>query len=83
MANPRSSFSVLSDHKDAVTIQDLNKGMSVTNDAENVVAYLRSKGILTHGKRLFYYDTLGCLDEITWTADGRIDFKVYEGQQGI
>ena len=37
---------------------------SVTNDAENVVADLVASGFLPDGRRLFYYDSQGQLDEI-------------------
>ena len=45
-------------------IRDEDVGMSVTNDAENVVAELFENGLLNNGKRLFYYDSEGQLDEI-------------------
>lgn len=37
---------------------------SVTNDAENVVADLSLLGWLPPGRRLFYYDSQGQLDEL-------------------
>lgn len=37
---------------------------SVTNDAENVVADLLRSGFLPAGRRLFYYDSQGQLDEM-------------------
>ena len=44
--------------------------LSVTNDAEGVVAYLVRLGHLKMGRRLFYYDSTECLDEIVirWPA---------------
>ena len=61
------------------TIRDLNLGrMSVTNDAENVVANLRKHGILEDGRRLFYYDSEGDLDEIVWTTAGDVSFAPWE-----
>lgn len=45
-------------------IRDEDVGMSVTNDAENVVAELFENGLLNNGKRLFYYDSENQLDEI-------------------
>jgi len=37
---------------------------TVTNDAEAVVMALASQGYLPNGRRLFYYDSEGALDEI-------------------
>lgn len=37
---------------------------SVTNDAENVVQELVREGMLPVGRRLFYYDSDGQMDEI-------------------
>lgn len=44
--------------------------MSVTNDAEAVVCDLHEKGIL-RGRRLFYYDSEGRLDELVHDGHGR------------
>jgi hypothetical protein len=41
-----------------------NTCMSVTNDAENVVASLARDGYLTSAKRLLYLDSDGRKDEI-------------------
>lgn len=41
---------------------------SVTNDAENVVHDLRN---VLRGRRLFYFDTMGVVDEILVNANGR------------
>jgi len=43
---------------------------TVTNDAEAVVEALTSQGYLPEGRRLFYYDSEGTLDEIL-IKDGR------------
>lgn len=45
-------------------------GMSITNDAEAVLAHLVGHGALTEGRRLMYYDSDGNLDEIL-VHDGR------------
>lgn len=37
---------------------------SVTNDAELVVADLVASGDLSEGRRLYYYDSMGILDEV-------------------
>lgn len=54
-----------------VTIRDVgpwNRHQSVTNDAEWVVAKMRSFGL--GSRRLFYYDSMGSLDELL-VRDGR------------
>ena len=43
---------------------------TVTNDAERVVANLISDGLLPEGRRLWYYDSEGSLDELV-IKDGR------------
>lgn len=43
---------------------DHAKQLTVTNDAERVVKYLRGGGLLPDGRRLFYYDSDGQRDEI-------------------
>jgi hypothetical protein len=48
-------------------IRDLgpwDKYPTVTNDAENVVRRLQGMGLLPKGRRLYYYDSEGILDEI-------------------
>lgn len=45
-------------------IQDECVGKSVTNDAEFVVKSLFDRGFLNQGRKLYYYDSDGRLDEI-------------------
>lgn len=47
-----------------LVIRDLDGPVSVTNDAEAVVEDLVAQGHLPEGRRLFYYDTDGCYDEL-------------------
>lgn len=49
---------------DVLVIRDLDQGRTITNDAANVVAKLRSEGLLPDKRRLFYFDTEGRCDEI-------------------
>jgi hypothetical protein len=65
------SFEVVSVERDAVTIRDLVRGRSVTNDAEHVIEQLVKSGLLTEERKLFYYDTTGTLDEILWEPPSR------------
>ena len=64
--SPRADFSILKNVPgEPLVILDRNLGnMSVTNDAENVVESLAREGMLPAGRRLFYYDSEGRLDEI-------------------
>jgi hypothetical protein len=69
------SFVVESVERDAVTIRDLNLGgRSVTNDAAHVVEQLRAVELLPPGRKLYYIDSDGELDEIVWTEDGAVAF---------
>lgn len=65
--SPRSDFSIVKNVPgEPLVILDRNLGnMSVTNDAESVVESLVREGLLPDGRRLFYYDSEGQLDEIT------------------
>ena len=47
-----------------------DKHLTVTNDAEHVVANLVKAGKLPEGRRLFYFDSDGQTDEIV-VKDGR------------
>lgn len=44
--------------------------MSVTNDAEAVVEELYKLGMLKDNQRIFYKDTVGCIDEIKHDGKG-------------
>lgn len=64
----RSSYSVLDKHSNAnvLVIRDdgpWNLYMTVTNNAESVVAELHASGQLA-GRRLFYFDSDGNFDEL-------------------
>ena len=66
-------FDIIAISPDEVVIRDTghDRGrMSVTNDAESVVSRLRGLCVLRPGRRLFYYDSEGELDEIL-IQDGR------------
>ena len=49
---------------DVLVIRDAGTGMTVTNDAEAVVAFLLEHKALCEGRRLLYFDSEGNLDEI-------------------
>lgn len=57
---------------DCLVIQDIGRDndMSVTNDAEAVVARLVAQGYLPPGRRLEYYDSEGHRDELL-VEDGK------------
>ena len=52
--------------------------LSVTNDAERVVEELVQRGKLPPGRRLFYYDSEGQLDEIVVRAGRFAGFRPVE-----
>lgn len=64
----RSSYTILEDESNAETLVIRDDGpwnlyMTVTNNAENVVAELHASGKLA-GRRLFYYDSDGNRDRL-------------------
>jgi hypothetical protein len=60
-----------------VLVEDLDRGMSVTNDAEAVVAALAKEAPLA-GRRILYRDSEGRWDEIVH-GDGPVWFKAIGG----
>lgn len=63
------TFDVVQETDQYLLIRDRNEGRSVTNSAEDVVLGLIHMDRLPLGKRLFYYDTTGRLDEIVRRQD--------------
>lgn len=51
----------------AIVIEDQDRGRSVTNDAENVIADLRERGF-DLALPVIYRDTMGCWDGLTVRA---------------
>lgn len=51
-----------------VLLEDRGTGMSLTNDAANVVAHLAACGVLTGPRRILYRDTDGTWDEMLHAA---------------
>ncbi len=65
--NRSANYVIVVKASDQITIRDMgpwDKYLTVTNDAENVVRELAAEGHLPNGRRLFYYDSDGELDEI-------------------
>lgn len=65
---PRAHFSVVEDDDGRLVIRDESGPKSVTNDAERIVEFLHQWGILA-GRRLFYYDSEGDLDELLYDLE--------------
>lgn len=68
----RANYEIIEDHSDKLVLRDLgpwNRHLTITNDAECVVAELLER---LAGRRLFYYDSDGELTELK-IADGRFD----------
>lgn len=74
----RSTFEVLKVTDHEVVIRDLDQGMSITNDAENVVKYL-SRCYPNH--RIFYKDTAGDWAELGHSNGVFTDFIFMNGEQ--
>ena len=60
----RCHFSAVRDSTDYIALRDDDIGVSMTNDAENVIAWLAYHCQLSHFKRVFYRDTTGRWDEM-------------------
>lgn len=58
-----------------ICIVDLNEGMSVTNDAENVIQDFEDKGLLTLEQLVIYRDSMGNWDQLLVKAGGFAGFK--------
>lgn len=54
-----------------VVIYDLDQGVSVTNDAENVIAAVAQTVKDLHGRRVIYRDTDGIFDGMLIDSDNR------------
>lgn len=74
IAKLRSMFQVDHIRDDVVYLTDLDVGMSVTNDAENVVEYLYNR---FGNKRFVYRDTMGRWDELAHTNGHFTGFLPY------
>lgn len=60
-----AKFEIVENLPDRLVIRDLNGGMSITNDAEWVVEQLVDESFPgPKNRRLFYYDSVGDLDEL-------------------
>ncbi|MBE3109350.1 MAG: hypothetical protein IMZ46_02380 [Acidobacteria bacterium] len=71
--NRNANYIIVVAGPDRVVIRDVgpwDRYLSVTNDAENVVRELAGNALLRPGRRLFYYDSDGQLDEILF-KDGQ------------
>jgi len=63
----KANYTIIKEEPDLIIIRDVgpwDQHPSVTNDAENVVKELAAQGKLPSGRRLFYYDSDGRLDEL-------------------
>lgn len=72
---PRSSWTIEARTPHGVLIRDTGGQLSVTNDAETVVAMLLAAGDLHPGQRLFYFDSEGRLDELVHDGSKFTGFK--------
>ena len=71
----RAAFSIVLEHPAHLVIRDDDAGgRSVTNDAEAVVSFLLKEGLIEPGRRLFYIDSEGQLDEMLFDKRGFVGF---------
>lgn len=72
----RATYDVVRVTEDTIFLVDRNRGMSVTNDAENVVAEVVDE----YGdKRVIYRDSMGQWDELVHTNGVFDGFAPYRG----
>ena len=76
----KASYTVVGSNDTTVYIADLDIGMSVTNDAEAVVAELIPR---FEGKRIVYKDTDGRWDELIHDGNQFIDFGPAKAPEGL
>lgn len=62
----RCSYSIVVCDVERITLvlRDRNQGMSITNDADNLVMHLANEGLIRSNTALYYYDSEGQLDQI-------------------
>jgi hypothetical protein len=73
----RSTFEIVRVTDDTVFLIDLDEGRtSVTNDAENVFAYIQK---IHPNKHVVYRDSMGCWDEIIMDR-GVVTFAPHYGK---
>lgn len=64
----KSNFTILSNSPDVIVLQDLGPWdhfQTITNDAENVVAYLHKSGrLVPPTKQIVYFDSEGVTTEL-------------------
>lgn len=83
-----SNFAIISGQgatAEPLIIRDLgpwDRHLTVTNDAERVVAALIRQGHLSPGQRLLYYDSEGMLDEILVKDGAFAGFAPGPGRRG-
>lgn len=74
----KSDYEIKAVTEDTVFIKDLDLGgMSVTNDAENVVAQILAE---YGNKKIIYQDTMGEWDELLHDGTQFTDFGPFRGQ---
>lgn len=74
----RTNYEIVEMTPERVVIRDLgpwHKYLTITNGAEGVVDELYEQGKLVYGQKLFYYDSEGCMDEITHQNGSFTGFK--------
>lgn len=76
----RAKYNVLQSLDHFIIIEDLNQGVSITNDAEAVVKEVVD---LYGDKRIRYYDTDGRFDELVHNHSQFVDFIPVTGNHEL
>lgn len=71
----KAIISIAYNGDDVIAIRDMDGKMSITNDAEGVVAFLASRHFLTETKKLIYRDSMGFWDELVHNGKELKGFK--------
>jgi len=73
----RCSYSVVyrAPDKGILVLRDLDQGVSITNDAENLIQHLSSRGEIYRDTSVLYYDTQGTLDYILHDGERFLGFS--------
>lgn len=70
------SYQIVATTSDYVALIDNNDGVSITNDAENIVRDLITNGLVSNGTLIIYRDTLGQWDQLCIESGKFIGYRI-------
>ena len=78
----RCKLSILKLTNKVILLRDDDGPVSVTNDAEAVIYYLKHQ--LSTKPRILYIDSMGQIDELCYTSDGKFShFNILEENETL